>query len=160
MFFRRSFFFIFYYYCDYFPIFFLQRVRPRPRGVHLLPHLRQLPRLGPPLGLGGNLAAGGAGGRLCLLLDTQGGARWDPVHYFNFCTLFEFEISLGAEIHLLWAGHQVHHSSEEYNLTTALRQSVFQLFGAIVSHAFLQICHVVDAASSSLHERQPRLPSV
>ncbi len=138
-----------------------QRVRPRPRGVHLLPHPRELPRLGPPLGLGGNLAAGGAGGGLCLLLDTQGGARCTGSRtFFNFCTLFEFEISLGAEIHLLWAGHQVHHSSEEYNLTTALRQSVFQLFGAIVRHAFLQICHVVDAASSSLHERQPRLPSV
>ena len=26
-------------------------------------------------------------------------------------------------IHLLWAGHVVHHSSEEYNLTVALRQS-------------------------------------
>eukprot|EP00088_Acartia_fossae_P017622 TRINITY_DN2005_c0_g1_i3.p1 TRINITY_DN2005_c0_g1~~TRINITY_DN2005_c0_g1_i3.p1 ORF type:complete len:460 (+),score=113.26 TRINITY_DN2005_c0_g1_i3:50-1429(+) len=34
------------------------------------------------------------------------------------------------EINLLWAAHQVHHSSEEYNLTTALRQSVFQSFGA------------------------------
>jgi len=34
------------------------------------------------------------------------------------------------EINLLWAAHQVHHSSEDYNLTTALRQSVFQGFGA------------------------------
>jgi len=34
------------------------------------------------------------------------------------------------EINLLWAAHQVHHSSEEYNLTTALRQSIFQSFGA------------------------------
>lgn len=30
------------------------------------------------------------------------------------------------EINLFWAAHQTHHSSEEYNLTTALRQSVFQ----------------------------------
>ncbi|MBI3792385.1 MAG: sterol desaturase family protein [Gemmatimonadetes bacterium] len=30
---------------------------------------------------------------------------------------------LSHEIHILWAGHVVHHSSEEYNLTVALRQS-------------------------------------
>jgi len=34
------------------------------------------------------------------------------------------------EINILWAAHQVHHSSEEYNLSTALRQSVFQGWGA------------------------------
>ncbi|XP_066515311.1 alkylglycerol monooxygenase [Hoplias malabaricus] len=30
------------------------------------------------------------------------------------------------ELNILWAAHQVHHSSEYYNLTTALRQSVTQ----------------------------------
>jgi sterol desaturase/sphingolipid hydroxylase (fatty acid hydroxylase superfamily) len=30
---------------------------------------------------------------------------------------------LSHEVNLLWAGHVVHHSSEEYNLTVALRQS-------------------------------------
>jgi len=30
---------------------------------------------------------------------------------------------LGHEVNLLWASHVVHHSSEEYNLTTALRQT-------------------------------------
>lgn len=30
------------------------------------------------------------------------------------------------EINILWAAHSVHHSSEEYNLTTALRQSALQ----------------------------------
>jgi len=34
------------------------------------------------------------------------------------------------EVNILWAAHQVHHSSEDYNLTTALRQSAFQTFGA------------------------------
>jgi len=34
------------------------------------------------------------------------------------------------EINVLWAAHQVHHSSEDYNLSTALRQSAFQAFGA------------------------------
>ncbi|XP_046337405.2 alkylglycerol monooxygenase-like [Haliotis rufescens] len=35
----------------------------------------------------------------------------------------------GHEVNLLWAGHQAHHSSEDYNLTTALRQSaILKLF--------------------------------
>ena len=38
---------------------------------------------------------------------------------------------------MLWAAHQVHHSSEEYNLTTALRQSAFQMFGSLVRHQSL-----------------------
>lgn len=38
-----------------------------------------------------------------------------------------------SEINILWAAHQVHHSSEEYNLTTALRQSIMQSFGSYVS---------------------------
>ncbi|KAK3106255.1 hypothetical protein FSP39_016156 [Pinctada imbricata] len=29
----------------------------------------------------------------------------------------------GHEVNIFWAGHQTHHSSEDYNLTTALRQS-------------------------------------
>ncbi|KAF7252851.1 Alkylglycerol monooxygenase [Varanus komodoensis] len=33
-----------------------------------------------------------------------------------------------AEINLLWAGHQAHHSSEYYNLFTALRQSLLQKY--------------------------------
>lgn len=32
------------------------------------------------------------------------------------------------EVNLIWASHQVHHSSEEYNLSTALRQSMFQRY--------------------------------
>eukprot|EP00095_Tigriopus_kingsejongensis_P011023 maker-scaffold109_size355148-snap-gene-0.15 protein:Tk11023 transcript:maker-scaffold109_size355148-snap-gene-0.15-mRNA-1 annotation:"transmembrane protein 195" len=40
------------------------------------------------------------------------------------------ELQPDSEINILWAAHQVHHSSEEYNLTTALRQSFMQAFGA------------------------------
>eukprot|EP01137_Pigoraptor_chileana_P008192 Opistho-2@54679 len=32
------------------------------------------------------------------------------------------------EINILWAAHVVHHSSEDYNLTTALRQSILQSY--------------------------------
>ncbi|KAI3360754.1 hypothetical protein L3Q82_012991, partial [Scortum barcoo] len=35
---------------------------------------------------------------------------------------------LAHEVSILWAAHQVHHSSEYYNLTTALRQSLTQQF--------------------------------
>nr|XP_060638135.1 alkylglycerol monooxygenase [Anolis sagrei ordinatus] len=35
---------------------------------------------------------------------------------------------MAHEINLLWAGHQTHHSSEDYNLFTALRQSVLQKY--------------------------------
>ena len=32
------------------------------------------------------------------------------------------------EVNIMWAGHQTHHSSEDYNLTTALRQSTFHRY--------------------------------
>uniref|UniRef100_A0A8D2Q955 Alkylglycerol monooxygenase n=1 Tax=Varanus komodoensis TaxID=61221 RepID=A0A8D2Q955_VARKO len=35
---------------------------------------------------------------------------------------------MAHEINLLWAGHQAHHSSEYYNLFTALRQSLLQKY--------------------------------
>jgi dipeptide/tripeptide permease len=37
------------------------------------------------------------------------------------------------EIHLFWAQHQVHHSSEEFNVTVGVRQSVFQSLVGVVS---------------------------
>ncbi|KAJ7985399.1 hypothetical protein DPEC_G00351650 [Dallia pectoralis] len=39
---------------------------------------------------------------------------------------------LAHELNLLWAAHQVHHSSEYYNLSTALRQSATQQFSSWV----------------------------
>ena len=30
------------------------------------------------------------------------------------------------EVNLIWCAHQMHHSSEDYNMTTALRQSFIQ----------------------------------
>jgi len=40
---------------------------------------------------------------------------WDFCYYWNH--------RLGHEISLLWAAHAVHHQSEDYNLSTALRQT-------------------------------------
>ncbi|XP_072821008.1 alkylglycerol monooxygenase isoform X1 [Vicugna pacos] len=34
---------------------------------------------------------------------------------------------MAHEVNIMWAAHQTHHSSEGYNLSTALRQSVFQI---------------------------------
>lgn len=49
---------------------------------------------------------------------------YDFLYYWNH--------RLGHEISLLWAAHVVHHSSEEYNLTTALRQTS----GSLLSWVF------------------------
>lgn len=41
-----------------------------------------------------------------------------------------------SEVHILWAQHQVHHSSEEFNLPVGLRQSILQGWCAFVSAIF------------------------
>lgn len=38
-----------------------------------------------------------------------------------------------AEVNFMWAAHQVHHSSEDYNLSTALRQSALQAYSSWVT---------------------------
>lgn len=40
---------------------------------------------------------------------------------YDFC--YYWNHRMGHEMNVLWASHVVHHSSEEYNLTTALRQT-------------------------------------
>ena len=42
----------------------------------------------------------------------------------NFWSLNDFR--LVHELNIGWSSHQVHHSSEDYNLSTALRQSIMQ----------------------------------
>lgn len=44
---------------------------------------------------------------------------------FLFDFIFYWAHRWGHEINFLWGGHVVHHSSEDYNLTTALRQPWF-----------------------------------
>lgn len=41
--------------------------------------------------------------------------------FWDFC--YYWHHRLGHEVNLLWAAHVVHHQSEEYNLSTALRQT-------------------------------------
>lgn len=42
-------------------------------------------------------------------------------------------IGNNAEIHILWAQHQVHHSSEDYNLTAGLRHPFLHNWCGLVS---------------------------
>ncbi|XP_033099679.1 alkylglycerol monooxygenase-like [Anneissia japonica] len=56
---------------------------------------------------------------------------WNSAWTWVICMLtFDFAYywfhRAAHEVNVLWAAHQVHHSSEEYNLSTALRQSVVQ----------------------------------
>lgn len=61
---------------------------------------------------------------------------WDAPNHWALWILLFFAVDLAYywahrmshEINLFWAGHVVHHQSEEYNLSVALRQSAFQGF--------------------------------
>ncbi|XP_077613750.1 alkylglycerol monooxygenase isoform X2 [Crocuta crocuta] len=46
---------------------------------------------------------------------------------------------MAHEVNIMWAGHQTHHSSEDYNLSTALRQSVFQIYTSWIFYSPLAL---------------------
>lgn len=50
-----------------------------------------------------------------------------PVAFIFFDFMYYWAHRLSHEINLFWGGHSVHHQSEEYNLTVALRQSSTQI---------------------------------
>ena len=54
---------------------------------------------------------------------------WDAIYYWNH--------RIQHESRWLWAIHVVHHSSERYNLSTALRQPVGENFGMFVPYGLL-----------------------
>lgn len=56
-------------------------------------------------------------------------AGWDFIYYWNH--------RLMHEVRALWAIHVVHHSSERYNLSTALRQPVADVFGVFLPYGWL-----------------------
>jgi sterol desaturase/sphingolipid hydroxylase (fatty acid hydroxylase superfamily) len=59
---------------------------------------------------------------------------WDLIYYWNH--------RLMHECRALWAIHVVHHSSERYNLSTALRQPVADAFGVAVPTGVLSLLGV------------------
>lgn len=54
---------------------------------------------------------------------------WDAIYYWNH--------RIQHEARYLWAIHVVHHSSERYNLSTALRQPVAEALGTFVPYGIL-----------------------
>ena len=56
-------------------------------------------------------------------------AGWDLIYYWNHRMMHE--------VRGLWAIHVVHHSSERYNLSTALRQPVADVMGVFVPYGLL-----------------------
>ncbi|KAL1505714.1 hypothetical protein ABEB36_005216 [Hypothenemus hampei] len=54
------------------------------------------------------------------------------------------------EIHILWAQHQVHHSSEEYNLAVGLRQSMLQGWCGFVF--YLPLALVIPPSQFMTHQ--------
>ena len=56
-------------------------------------------------------------------------AGWDFIYYWNHRFMHE--------VRALWAIHVVHHSSERYNLSTALRQPVADVFGVFLPYGWL-----------------------
>ena len=56
-------------------------------------------------------------------------AGWDFIYYWNH--------RISHESRFLWASHVVHHSSERYNLSTALRQPVADAFGTYLPYGAL-----------------------
>jgi sterol desaturase/sphingolipid hydroxylase (fatty acid hydroxylase superfamily) len=56
-------------------------------------------------------------------------AGWDLIYYWNHRFMHE--------VRGLWAIHVVHHSSERYNLSTALRQPVADVLGVFVPYGLL-----------------------
>lgn len=51
-----------------------------------------------------------------------------PLAFVFFDFMYYWAHRLSHEINLFWGGHSVHHQSEEYNLSVALRQSSTQIF--------------------------------
>ena len=66
------------------------------------------------------------GGPLAWLAAIVG---WDLIYYWNH--------RLMHEVRWMWAIHVPHHSSERYNLSTALRQPVADVLGAFVPYGLL-----------------------
>jgi sterol desaturase/sphingolipid hydroxylase (fatty acid hydroxylase superfamily) len=73
-------------------------------------------RIGPDLGTG-------------VLAVAAATLAWDFIYYFNHRFMHESRY--------MWAIHVVHHSSERYNLSTALRQPVADAFGTFLPYSAL-----------------------
>lgn len=64
-------------------------------------------------------------------------AGWDLIYYWNHRFMHESRY--------MWAVHVVHHSSERYNLSTALRQPVAEAFGTTIPYGALCLAGIRPA---------------
>ncbi|XP_032512975.2 alkylglycerol monooxygenase-like [Danaus plexippus] len=55
------------------------------------------------------------------------------------------------EIHILWAQHQVHHTSEDFNMGVGIRQSVIQGWGGFIF--YLPLAMVIPPAQFVMHHQ-------
>ena len=65
-----------------------------------------------------------------------------PVAFIFFDFMYYWAHRLSHEINLFWGGHSVHHQSEEYNLTVALRQSSTQILWTFLFYLPLALCGI------------------
>lgn len=85
---------------------------------------------------------------------------WDSVFTWFFAMLavdfaYYWVHRCSHEMNLAWSGHQVHHSSEYYNLTTALRQSVLQAYFDPV--LYMPLAFVLSPSAYLVHHQFSRL---
>ena len=77
-----------------------------------------------------------------LLPDLGGGVLGFSVAMVGWDFLYYWSHRVQHEFRYLWAIHVVHHSSEHYNLSTALRQPVAESFGTMMPYGTLGLIGV------------------
>ncbi|XP_041372292.1 alkylglycerol monooxygenase-like [Gigantopelta aegis] len=70
---------------------------------------------------------------------------WDSAWTWCLCFLgqdlgYYWFHRFAHEVNFMWAAHQVHHSSEDYNFSTALRQSILQVYTSWVFYLPMALC--------------------
>ena len=75
---------------------------------------------------------------------------WDFIYYWNHRFMHESRY--------MWAIHVVHHSSERYNLSTALRQPVADALGTFAPYGLLCLLGIRPVAHRAGARDQPALP--
>ncbi len=85
-----------------------------------------------------------------LLANTVALLGWDAIYYWNH--------RFNHESRWLWAMHVVHHSSERYNLSTALRQPVAEGVTMSVPYGLLALAGVRAERHRERPRAQPHLP--
>ena len=77
------------------------------------------------------------------------------LHSFNL-SLSKSPFCFLKEINLLWAEHQVHHSSEDLNISVSLRQSVVQQFVTWVSVSYMHTPRPPRVLSEGGYDLRPQ----